>query len=82
MPNPSHSGRRLIDKPLDEYLGYATHVRVRCRAPRLSCGHEVMMLTSELYRLCKGAVTVADFRERLICKRCRCKCAELSAAGR
>lgn len=82
MPNPTSRQPRLIDKPLDEYLGYATHVAVKCKAPGLRCGHQVIMLTSELYRICKGAVTVADFRERLVCKRCKCKCAEIEPAGR
>jgi len=78
MPNPRSPGASHLDQPLDEYLGYATHVVIACR-----CFHQTIMMTEELYRLSPGAVTYADFKARLKCRRCGLKgWATISAAGR
>lgn len=67
MPTP------YLDRPLDEALNYATHIEVTCGKPTIDmarCGHSSRMLTSELVRLCPGAVTRGEFVSRLKCKGC------------
>lgn len=84
MPNPEH-GVRWPNIPLDEHLGYATHVRIVCTVPRATsrCGHQVIMTTRMLYEIAPGAVTCADFQRRLKCRRCGAKgWAIIEAAGR
>ncbi|CAN5453442.1 hypothetical protein BH09PSE4_BH09PSE4_13770 [soil metagenome] len=67
------------DRPLDEHLGYATHIVIECRW----CPRRVVMMTSDLYELAPGAVTYADFRTRLVCSRCKAKgWARIRPAGR
>lgn len=84
MPNPRH-GRRWPDVPLDEHVGYVSHVVVVCGRPRGDgrCAHQVVMATRMLYQLAPGAVTVADFQRRMLCRSCGGKgWAQISAAGR
>lgn len=74
MPNPQHQIPRYPNVPLDEHLRYATHIRITCEAyvgpyPN-RCSRIVIMQTAELYEMCRGAVTVADFQRRLVCRRC------------
>lgn len=65
---------REIDKPLDEYVGYATHVLVICRKPTFDegvpCDHRVIMLTSDLCKKLPKSRSVAQMKERLVCSRC------------
>lgn len=76
-----------LDKPLDEYVGFATHVTLTCILPvcakRQPCRRSVVWLTSDLYAMLPECRTVRDFRSRLYCKVCRRKdWVSISAARR
>lgn len=64
---------RPIDRPLDEAVGYATHVLIVCRPPGFDarqCGHRAVWLTADLYTRLPQCRTVAEFKDRLRCSRC------------
>lgn len=71
MPDPRLSGNRH-DLPLDEALGFVTHVAIRCTPPSCNkpCGHRAIWLTSELYAKLPRCRTYRQFTERLRCSRC------------
>lgn len=87
VPNP-----RLIkvdpnDLPLDEAVGYATHIVIRCRPPigagYRPCGRHTIMRTEELYALLPKSKTIGEMKERLYCKTCKLRgWVEITPAGR
>lgn len=72
MPNPRSPGHRN-DLPLDEAVGYATHVRISCAPASCSppCGRSVIWLTSDLYAKLPNCRTLGEFKSRLKCQRCK-----------
>jgi hypothetical protein len=84
MPNPRHPVARR-DLPLDEAVGFATHIVIRCNPPSCSkrCGRSVVWLTSDLYAKLPRCRTYREFTEKLKCSRCGLKgWLEIEAAGR
>lgn len=86
MPNPRFVGRDPNDIPLDEEVGYATHIVLRCCPPscdRSSCGRHTIMRTEELYKLLPKCRTLGEFKERLYCRSCKRRgWLTIEAAGR
>lgn len=83
MPNPPHASRR--DLPLDEYVGYATHVVISCAPASIAppCGRSVIWRTADLYARLPRCRTYREFTERLVCSRCkRPGWVEIDAAAR
>jgi hypothetical protein len=72
MPNPPDRHNRS-DMPLDQAMGYATHLRITCSPPSIgpACRHSTVMLTSELHRLLPRCRIYREFAERLYCSRCK-----------
>lgn len=87
VPNPRFPGSDPNDLPLDEAMGYATHIIVRCRPPIGAgfspCGRHITMRTEELYALLPKSDTLGKMKERLYCKRCKMRgWVEILPAGR
>lgn len=63
---------RDLDKPLDEYVGYATHLLIRCAPPSCNppCSHSAHMLTADLYAMLPQCRTYRDFKNKLRCSKC------------
>jgi hypothetical protein len=71
--------------PLDEAVGYATHVVIKCVPPvaDMPCGHRAIWMTSHLYAKLPRCKSLGDFKERLYCSRCKRRgWLEIEAAGR
>jgi uncharacterized protein with PIN domain len=83
MPNPQ-LGRNQRDLPLDEAMGFASHVAIRCSPPvPPRCDHSVIWPTRELYEKLPRCRTYRDFAEHLRCSKCgRRGWLEISPAGR
>jgi hypothetical protein len=74
MPNPRIVGRDRNDMPLDEAVGYATHVVIRCCPPSCDarpCGRWVTWRTEDLYQLLPNCRTFGEFKEKLYCRQCQ-----------
>jgi hypothetical protein len=60
--------------PLDEAVGYATHIVITCRPPVgtvfRSCGHNAIWRTEDLYAALPRCRTLSEFQHRLYCRRC------------
>jgi hypothetical protein len=85
MPNPRNPATTRLDMPLDEAVGYATHIRIRCNPPSCSkpCGHQAIWMTADLYAKLPRCRTMREFKEKLKCSRCGHKgWLEIEPAGR
>ncbi|MDO7843476.1 hypothetical protein [Sphingomonas immobilis] len=85
MLNPRSPARNSGDIPLDEAVGYATHVRIKCSPASCFelCGRSVVWLTSDLYAKLPKCRTIGEFKERLYCSRCKHRgWVTIEAAGR
>jgi len=74
MANPPGRGSPL-DLPLDEAVGFATHIVIRCSPPSFDtgCKRSVTWLTSELYAKLPRCRTYGEFKEKLYCDKCKRK---------
>jgi hypothetical protein len=72
------------DLPLDEAVGYATHILIRCDGPVYPfCSRSVVWLTSDLYAKLPHCRTLGEFKRKLVCRKCKRRgWVRIEAAGR
>jgi hypothetical protein len=71
MPNPRTFHRK--DLPLDEAIGHATHVMIRCSPPScsLGCTRAVIWLASDLQAKLPNCRTMGEMQAKLYCRKCK-----------
>jgi hypothetical protein len=71
MPNARTS--LWNDLPLDEAIGNATHVMIRCSPATCSkpCNRAVIWLASDLQAKLPNCRTIGEMREKLYCRKCK-----------